>query len=151
MIRKAEKADIGSIIRLGKDFISTAWEGVAETDEASLADWLVGFIANDAAALFVADTDREGVVGMIGGLSTPLYFNYSHLHAQEMFWWVDPSQRASRVGVELLNRFEKWAKDKGAKTIQMGTVAKINPETLAAFYERKGYESAENSYIKVIT
>ena len=149
MIRKAIEDDILSIAHLGRAFVEAAWEGVAEYNVMNTIEWLEEFILLPHTALFVAEVEGE-IVGMIAGIVFPFYFNKSHLNAQELFWWVSPPNRKSRVGIDLLKAFEEWAVKKGAKTIQMGTVAKINPEKLAAVYKKKGYQESETYWTKVL-
>lgn len=149
MIRRATEKDITKIAVLGHAFVNAAWDGVAKYDVMDTIDWLEEFIKWDHNVVFVGEVEGE-VVGMIAGLVFPFYFNKAHPNAQEMFWWVDPAHRKSRVGIGLLTAFEEWAAEKGAKTVQMGTVAKLNPEKLAAIYKKKGYQESETYWTKVL-
>lgn len=149
MIREATNKDINKIAILGKDFVDLAWADVAKYDVMDTIDWLEVFIGLDHTAIYVAEIDG-GIVGMIAGLMFPLYFNSSHSNAQEMFWWVTPEHRKSSVGIKLLKAFERWAKLKGAKTIQMGTLAKLNPEKLASVYKKLGYKESETYWTRVL-
>lgn len=149
MIREATKEDINQIAHLGREFVETAWEGIASYNVQGTVEWLEGFIDLPFSVVYVAEVDGEAV-GMVAGMVIPLYFNPAHLNAQELFWWVVPEYRKSSIGIKLLKKFEEWAMSKKAKTVQMGTVAKINPEKLAAVYKKLGYEESETYYTKVL-
>jgi GNAT superfamily N-acetyltransferase len=66
------------------------------------------------------------------------------LASQEVAWWVDPSSRG--VGVGMLQEYEKWAISKGAKAIEVKSLAMF-PET-ERLYQRAGYEKLETSWVK---
>jgi len=149
MIREATLHDINKIAILGKDFVDTAWKEIASYDVQDTIDWLYSFMRLSHSIIYVVEIDKE-IVGMIAGMAIPFYFNQAHLNAQELFWWVTPEHRHSSIGIKLLKTFEEWAISKGAKTIQMGTVARINPEKLASVYRKLGYIESETYYTKVL-
>ena len=67
--------------------------------------------------------------------------------ALEMFWWVHPDHRNSRIGLDLWRTFEKRAKDKGCKQIAMVHLASLN---LQHIFERRGYKLVEQTFRKEI-
>jgi GNAT superfamily N-acetyltransferase len=66
------------------------------------------------------------------------------LAAQEIAWWVEPDVRG--IGMGMLKEYEEWAIRKGAKAIEMKSLA-IFPET-EKIYEHLGYKRLEISWVK---
>lgn len=148
MVRFATLEDVSAIIEMGAEFVSQAWTEF-EYDELSTKSWLYDFLHMPGTVLLIAEHNEE-VIGMLAGMIVPMYFNQDHRNAQEMFWWVKEEHRKSRAGIQLLKVFEKWAIAHGARTIQMGTVARINQSRLAEFYKKQGFEESETYYTKVL-
>lgn len=53
---------------------------------------------------------EDQLLGMIGGIVTPHFFNPEITTLAELFWWVDKSHRGSRSGLILLNAFVELGK-----------------------------------------
>lgn len=66
------------------------------------------------------------------------------LASQEIAWWVEPDARG--VGLGMLEEYEQWALRKGAKAIEVKSLAAF-PGT-EKIYERIGYERLETSWVK---
>lgn len=64
----------------------------------------------------------------------------------EIAWWVDPEKRGGSL--KMLSIYEEWAKEKGAKLIEVKSMYKF-PET-EKIYEKLGYSPLEKSWLKVI-
>jgi GNAT superfamily N-acetyltransferase len=84
-------------------------------------------------------------VGAIGGVLYPDP-NDGALVATECFWFVHPQFRGR--GLELLEAFESWARDRGAQRIIMVLLHNLMPEQLSALYRRRGYTAVETHYVK---
>lgn len=84
-------------------------------------------------------------VGFLAGCSTPFIFG-PHLLATELGWWITPDMRGKKVGLEFLEAFEYWAKEKaGCTMISMVCL----DDKLVKFYEERGYKLYERAYMKV--
>ena len=91
-------------------------------------------------------TKREGkIVGAICGMLYPDVFT-GDLIAVENFWFVTKDCRGTD-GLRLLGEFEAWAKENGAKRIVVAHMANIHPESMSAFYERRGFKALETNYV----
>jgi GNAT superfamily N-acetyltransferase len=91
----------------------------------------------------------EGVVfigkaGAIGGMMQPLPFDASGKYATELFWWSEGGE-----GIRLLNAYEKWAKDNGARNIIVSTIDTIESKA-ARILERRGYTPQETKHVRAI-
>ena len=137
MIRDATEADIPRILEMGaKFFRAMNRHEVGEYSEAAAESTTRLLIENGI--LLVSEN------GMVGGLVYPFYMT-GRLTAQEFFWWSEDGK-----GRELMDAFEKRAKEMGAETIQMIALESLDPQRVGKIYERAGYKPAERSYIKVV-
>ena len=70
----------------------------------------------------------------------------SDLVAEEFFWFVSESYR--KDGIRLYRTFENWARERGAKTLQMVHLSDSMPDKLKKFYLRSGFAEIETRYAK---
>lgn len=90
--------------------------------------------------IIIIDEDYRGMIA--GQVSQFIYGDV--LMATELLWWVDPSHRKSKVGSELIEGFEEWAKYVGCKLITMVCL----DDALGSYYEKRGYDLRERAYMK---
>lgn len=69
--------------------------------------------------------------------------------AAEHFWYVVPEHRKSGIGLQLLDLFEKDAKDKGCSQVVMVHFMHMGAG-LQKLYEARGYKALEQTYKKEI-
>lgn len=89
--------------------------------------------------------EEEVLCGVVGGLKYPDP-NDGDLVVSECFWFVVKEKRGR--GIELLDAFERWAKEEGAKRIIMVHLSGLMPERIKLLYERRGYKEIEVHYVK---
>lgn len=143
MIRTATNDDIVHFIRMGRDFAVAAGEPF---DRESLVQHLEWIIDTENTTALVAETDA-GIVGIIAGIFFPTFWDQSKITATEMWWWVDPQARGSKVGIELMNALESWARDNGAFRLSMMMIAGVAPG-IEKLYRRQGYRLHEQTFLK---
>jgi hypothetical protein len=147
MIRPGTVEDCETIAELGEGFfIEAGWQDIAEYRREDCLKSLVFLATNESGILLVAEENGE-IIGMAGGLVSPLYFNLSHLTGQELFWWVKPGSRGS-TGLKLIEELEQAAHLKGCASWAMISLHKVDPERTARIYERRGYRASEQTFIK---
>ncbi|HEY2605567.1 MAG TPA: GNAT family N-acetyltransferase [Paraburkholderia sp.] len=100
-----------------------------------------------------ADFDESGashgaITGLLGGVIHRGIYG-DQLIAEEFFWFVRESHRGG--GVRLYRRFEQWARERGAASIQMVHLFDSMPEKVARFYLRAGFKPIEMRYAKALT
>lgn len=135
LIRPGVEADIPRVLDMGAKF-HAAGKIKAGYDREAVAALLADLIHSDKGCLLVSD------FGMIGGALAPAYCDPAHIVAIELFWW------AEKGGLQLMQRFEDWARATGAREIRMTSLATL--PRADALLRRKGFEPAEISYQKVI-
>lgn len=135
------------LVEMGRAFFAaSALARVAEFDDASFIETVEGFSAADA--LYVAALEAETVVGMIGALVYPAWFNKRHLTGQELFWWVDPAWRGRGHGMALYRRLMARIEAQRLASFTMGSTETLKPAALARFYRREGYVPTERLFAK---
>lgn len=138
MIRQAGIKDIDLIIRHGRAFFDMSpWAYRSEYNEGDLKKSLAAIISGEG-AIFVSET------GICGGLIFPLYFNFAHKIAQELFWYSDGDGRSLR------SAFEGWAKDNGATEILMTCLANEREAGMRRLLRRDGYKEIEISLVRAV-
>lgn len=146
MIRVASTNDIPRLIEMGRRFFLEA--SVLEPvmfDDDSFSRTLNKLITDEGGSVFVAEEDT--IIGFIGGMVYPMFFNAAHLTGQEMFWWVEPDHRKG-AGGKLRGALEEWARVKGAKSFTMVALESNRPEAVAAIYKRVGYMPTEHHFMR---
>lgn len=147
MIRPASLDDCEVIVDLGEGFFTEAgWQDIADYVREDCLRSLQFLATDETGILLVAEEDGE-IVGMAGGLVSPLYFNLSHKTGQELFWWIKPGQRGA-AGLRLIDALEQSARARGCTSWAMIALDHIDPERTAKIYERRGYRPSERTYIK---
>jgi GNAT superfamily N-acetyltransferase len=64
----------------------------------------------------------------------------------ETFWFTDPKKRG--YGKMLLDAYEQYASQCGAKKAAMIHMMDSYPDSLERFYKRQGYKLIEKHYVK---
>ncbi|NOS67897.1 MAG: hypothetical protein HOO67_06090 [Candidatus Peribacteraceae bacterium] len=98
--------------------------------------------------IFAVREDGKLVAAL--GMATTLDPNSGILMALEQFWYVMPTHRKTRVGLDLFRAFGDEGERVGAKRLVMVHLANLTPESLHTFYERKGYRLVEQTFWKEI-
>lgn len=128
--------------KMGMDFIDTTKYKKYSREEDVLMFIISHVKGNPLERIAIVEPDK----GFIMGLATPFPFGPYRM-ASESAWWVSPEFRKLGVGLDLLNAFEYWAKEKaGCSFITMVGLSK----GLDKLYNAKGYKLYEHAYMKVL-
>lgn len=147
MIRPAIIDDIPTIAQLGEKFHAQAgWSDVFSYSIDDCAASLTQYMNLDNFICLVADEGQ--IVGMVAGVTAPVYFNHSHKSGEELFWWVDPDHASRGLGLKLLDALEEAGKAQGCLSWQMKSIAMLNGDRMGKLYQRRGYRASEHSFIK---
>ena len=149
MIRPATPDDALELAQLGtffyKQAVLSGWGDIPySVDDCAMA--LTQFMQLPNFLCFVCEKDGM-IVGMIGGVISPVYFNHNHVSGEELFWWVADGAPPS-AGLKLLTAIEDKARELGCSTWQMKSLAHLNGERMEQLYTRRGYRASERLFIK---
>lgn len=143
MIRKGTEEDLPAMHAMALEFYSQSKFLIA-FDLAKFTEIWKHFLKLGIGVIFV--DDRGGKIrGTIGGIIHPDLYS-SDIVVEELFWFVCKDSRTS--GPKLYWRFEGWAKEHGAKRLQMVHLLDSMPEKVGRFYAREGFEPIETRYSK---
>lgn len=109
-----------------------------------LFDRLTEDKANSLILVYVKDGDP---IGIIVGTTTEMLFSTERV-ATELVWYVKPEYRNGRVGLEMFDKFQYWAKE--VVTAKYLVMAHLGNETLSKLYKKRGFEKQEESWCKRI-
>ncbi len=104
-------------------------------------DWYL----NDENKTAIIARKGDKPVGLYAGYMSKYYFSDEYV-ANDIAWFVTKSLRGTRVGLRLLDAFEKWAIDKGASEIRLGFTTDINPKAFDSLMKKRGYDVVGANY-----
>lgn len=101
-------------------------------------------LATGQAKIFIT-SDGERITGAIG-CSVHVEPYWVGIVAEELFWFVSPSDRGS--GVALYRAFRNYATESGASSMQMVHLLDSMPDEVGKFYTSQDFQPVEIRYIK---
>lgn len=147
MITELNSATLYQMDEIGKSFAEEAQYPGGWSYPAFSKTWNL-FLDAELGKIFVA-RENDGVVGALGAVFVPDPYS-GQVTAVEQFWFVLPSHRKTRVGMELFQAFREEAQKRQAKKMVMVHLAALTPESLQKFYEKEGFRLAEQIFWKEI-
>lgn len=102
-------------------------------------------LANPRTSVILVGTHGDDrYAGFLVGVSTQSLFNPTYM-AMEPAWYVKPEYASTRMGKDLLEAFEVWARRVGCSYVRVGKVytGETPPNWL-----RRGYRITEIEYMK---
>lgn len=145
-VREAGSDDIPVLLEFAAKFHAVSgYANVVSYNCDSMEDLLTYLIESVTGALFVAELDNK-LVGFIGLVKTPVFFNRNYSIAQELFWWVKEDYRQCGAGSILVKEAQLWAIEKSCSGILMASLDS-SPE-LGDYYIANNYNPAEKFYMR---
>ena len=102
-----------------------------------LAAYCRFWLSEPSAGVAILAEDQQEVVGMMAGWCLEAFFN-SERTARDMILYIRPDKRGGMTALRLVKEFETWAKEAGARSINIGISAGINNERATKFYKSLG-------------
>ena len=112
-------------------------------EERWVRNWSSRIEHDPGSAIFYQTNGSPEPVGAIGCYTFKSGLD-GVLEAKEAFWFTDPERRGG--GLELLGKFEGWAKERGAKRLWMVRLDGIRERALDRLYARRGYRPIERAF-----
>lgn len=149
MLRFAEERDVPTILEVLESFHNETPYGDIPLNVDSLRNLVSGLIKSDRNQSIILVDEEQDFRGFIAATKTPFLVTGAMV-ANEMFWYVKPEYRGTRVGLTLMDAFEFWAKRVGCTHCQLTTSQTEYADKLNKLYQRRGYHIAEHVYLKEI-
>jgi GNAT superfamily N-acetyltransferase len=152
--RVATKADLPEVLKLTHAFFdSSEWARDTTFDEDGVSLTLWGLVEDPRNNLFVIETESVVpgapiVVGALGVYITKYPFTKEQV-ATELFWYIRPDFRGTRLAIDMFIMAEQWAKAQGARMMLMGALV-TSPPAVRTLYTQFGYNESQTGYIKRI-
>lgn len=145
MIKQLNIDELNLVLPLGIAFSREAQYPGGFVPEIFIRNWRI-YIESGIGVILGMFTDDQ-LVGILGGFTynDP---NNDDLVAMEAFWYVMKEHRGG--GAKLLDAFEAWGKERGAKRITMAYVFTSMPEAVQRIYEKRGYRPLELHSMKEV-
>lgn len=134
---------LAQLARMGPEFYAEGKLPGAFDPVAFIHTW-TNLLAAGTAHIFALEEQGQ-FVGALGAIIYPDPNDAAPV-ATEMFWFVRQGHRGS--GFVLLDAFEHWAKERGAKRISMVHLVSLMPAVLERVYKARGYRHIESHYMK---
>lgn len=148
MIRTATIQDLDSLMTLLEHFAESAvleYKNWCARDHARARERMFDLIKNHY--VIVAATPA-GLAGMIGAQQEQDTWITQRTRLRELFWWVEPEHRHSRLSAQL---FARWQTDSD-KFIEQGLVNQVSlsiqPGVSQIDLGRRGWRCVEEHWIK---
>ncbi len=138
-VRVATADDLPRIVSMGQHFLrSSRYAELFDENPAQMRALALRLIDGPANALLVLERG-DLLMGMIGLVAYDHFISGTRI-AGEVFYWVEPEARGS--GLRLLRAAEPWAREQGARSLQM-----ISPDDRTdRLYQRLGYLPVERTF-----
>lgn len=131
-------AGLEDVLRLARGFQAVSvWRDVALDPEA--IERFFNGIAEQQDAFALVDKG-----GFVGGVIIPLWFAPQVKLGVELFWYCENPGEGSRYR----ETFERWARGRGADTLQFSCMLTDREPALRRMYRRAGFEAVEIGFRK---
>lgn len=115
-----------------------------------IKETIQGLSKDTANSLVLVANCNDKPIGILIGTISEMLFS-EELVASELCWYVDPEHRNSRIGLQMFQAFEYWAKEKQkVDHIVMVHLDDENGEKLTHLYNKKGYKKKEQAYMRTL-
>lgn len=139
IVREINPDDAVKLIELGKQFHKESpFHSRYKFDVNKSVNFMKSLALSSDCCFYVATDKNNKILGIVGGQMLSLYYTEDK-YASELIFYVSPESRGGRTALSLLRKFESWAKDNGAKDVELGVVTGINAKKADSFFKKAGY------------
>lgn len=147
-LKIATIADLEYIKRMSKSFFLSSIYKDKEYDDDKVTDIILELLHDPTNRVIILGLLEGKPIAQLAATVQPLLFNLSRI-ATEVLWWVDEEHRRSRVGAQLIEAFEYWAKNIAkADYTQLCSLNGDMVDPVGKYYEKIGYTLIEKAYLK---
>ncbi len=148
MIRRALAADLERLVALAELMHAESRFRIFRFAAPKVRNVLQGLIDSpDAGLVLVAVDETSTIVGAIALLCAEQWFSDERV-VQDFGLFVDPKHRGGLAAVRLVAEGERWARERGARTYELGINTGVQVERTARLFERRGLARTALLYVK---
>lgn len=148
MIREANFLDIPDLVKIGKELYDAAINHKYSWNDERAIEACKYFMSSSDSMIIVG-IQHEQIAGFfIGELYRPIASN--DIVANDVMIFVRPEFQGGKIALKLIKKYEAWAKEKGAKFINLGVSSGLKQNRTLSMYELLGYRPHSVSYIKEV-
>ncbi len=149
-IRRATAKDLEAVIALLKQLhVESVFHDIP-IDDARLRSFVTFCFSHPTQVCIVHESgDAAQIDGFMLGYVTPYFFSME-LGAWDHAVYVHPARRGSMIAYRLWREFKKWAAEKKARVVWLGTAAGIAPARTRKFYTGLGMTEVGSLYRMVL-
>lgn len=141
MIRFATAADISALVDLGAQMHAESRFARYAYDRAKVGKMLAAMLQpHPYAFVAVAERDEQPIGVLVGELGTMYFADVPYAYDKAVFIRAD--RRGGFAAAGLIDAFVQWARERGAREVQLGCSAAINSEHAGRLYQRLSFEPA---------
>jgi len=144
-VRALEPNDVPGVLNLGYQMHQESVYRHFDYNENKFGRLLYHYITNPDTCFAYVGTSNNALNGVFLGSIGEHYFG-TDLIASDTLWYVSPQSRGSRVGLQLLRTFEKWAKDRNAAEIYVGVSSGLKTDKTGTMLQKLGYNLVGGNY-----
>lgn len=137
-IRQANDADLPALMALGKDmYLESNYTSVSFSED-KLALIGVQCLNDPVWIVRVAEHSDGSIIGMFVGYISQFIFSFD-LIASDFVLYVKPEYRGTSAAIRLIAEYVRWAKEREAKIVNIGTTTGVATAETTAFYKKLGF------------
>ena len=140
----AAVGDFEHIFALGKLMHEESCYSHLEFSPKRLFEIMDMYMRDPDKVIFLALRDGKAL-GLYAGFVSKYFFS-EELVANDVAWFVLRDKRGSRIGLRLLDKFEKWAEGRGVSEVRLGFSTDINGDGFDSLMKKRGYNRVGFNY-----
>ena len=144
-VRAMEPDDVPGVIDLGYQMHQESVYRHFDFNPNKFGRLLYHYITNPNRYFAHVGTSKGTLNGVFLGSIDEHYFG-TDLIASDTLWYVSPQSRGSRVGLQLLRTYEKWARDHDAAEIYVGVSSGLKADKTGTMLQKLGYDVVGGNY-----
>lgn len=145
-VRKATEADVEAIVALLRIMLKESKYSAVSLHEEKLRAFLRFVCTDKNHACLVYQSGDAQIEGVVLGFVAEHWFS-SEKGVWDLALFVRPERRGGIAAGRLWSAFTAWAKEAGATTFCLGTVAGIAPERTRRFYTGMGMSEVGSLFL----
>lgn len=146
-IRLATPLDTDAMMQLGMHMHQESRFAIYPMAQAKVRESVQQMLSEPKAnCILLAEHDTAGLVGMLAGCVTSLFFT-DVLIAQDRWFYVAKEHRGSSAALKLLVAFRRWAENRQARELNINMSVDIDQAKFNQFMTHMDFKSCGSNFV----